>query len=62
MLPAFLLPGLTVVVFPLLGLMADQLCRVKEARIEGVLLKGGMSRVEKKHSGIRCIREKPGSF
>ncbi len=57
MLPAFLLPGLTVVVFPLLGLMADQLRRVKEAGMEGVLLKGGMSGQEKKllweqvHSG-----------
>ncbi len=43
MLPACLLQGLTVVVFPLLGLMADQLRRIKEAGIEGAILKGGMS-------------------
>lgn len=48
MLPAYLLEGLTIVVFPLLGLMADQLRRVEEAGMRGVLLKGGMSFEEKK--------------
>ncbi len=47
MLPACLLEGLTIVAFPLLGLMADQLRRVEEAGMTGVLLKGGMSRKEK---------------
>ena len=47
MLPAALLPGLTIVVFPLLGLMADQLRRVEEAGMKGAMLKGGMSRKEK---------------
>ncbi len=47
MLPALLLPGLTVVVFPLLGLMADQLRRVKEAGMTGAVLKGGMNRKDK---------------
>ena len=66
MLPAFLLPGLTVVVFPLLGLMADQLRRVKEAGMEGVLLKGGMGQNEKEalweqvHSGkVRILLTNP---
>ena len=47
MLPAALLPGLTIVVFPLLGLMADQLRRVEEAGMKGALLKGGMDSREK---------------
>ncbi|OQY34443.1 MAG: hypothetical protein B6241_04915 [Spirochaetaceae bacterium 4572_59] len=47
MLPAVLLPGLTIVIFPLLGLMADQLRRVEEAGMKGALLKGGMDRREK---------------
>lgn len=42
MLPTILLDGLTIVVFPLLGLMADQLRRVEEAGMKGALLKGGM--------------------
>ena len=42
MLPAALLPGLTIVVFPLLGLMADQLRRVEEAGMKGAMLKGGI--------------------
>jgi len=48
MLPACLLEGLTIIVFPLLGLMADQLRRVKEAGLEGGLLRGGMDAEEKK--------------
>ena len=47
MLPALILDGLTIVVFPLLGLMADQLRRVEEAGMKGALLKGGMSPKEK---------------
>ncbi len=48
MLPACLLEGLTIVAFPLLGLMADQLRRVNEAGIPGAVLKGGMPHNEKK--------------
>jgi len=44
MLPALLLEGLTIVVFPLLGLMADQLRRVEEAGMKGALLRGGMEK------------------
>jgi ATP-dependent DNA helicase RecQ len=47
MLPAFILDGLTIVVFPLLGLMADQLRRVEEAGMKGALLKGGMKKVSR---------------
>ena len=50
MLPACLLEGLTIVAFPLLGLMADQLRRVEEAGMTGILLKGGMSRQEKEET------------
>ena len=56
MLPACLLEGLTIVAFPLLGLMADQLRRVEEAGMTGILLKGGMSRQEKE-SAWRDIEE-----
>ena len=47
MLPAVLIEGLTVAVFPLLSLMADQERRLKEAGIRSVTLKGGLSRNEK---------------
>lgn len=50
MLPACLLKGLTIVAFPLLGLMSDQLRRVEEAGMRGILLKGGMSRQEKERA------------
>ncbi|MBF9016999.1 MULTISPECIES: RecQ family ATP-dependent DNA helicase [unclassified Oceanispirochaeta] len=47
MLPALILDGLTIVVFPLLGLMADQLRRVEEAGMKGALLKGGMDKASR---------------
>ena len=50
MLPACLLEGLTIVAFPLLGLMADQLRRVEEAGMTGILLKGGMTPREKEEA------------
>ncbi len=54
MLPACLLQGLTIVAFPLLGLMADQLRRVEEAGLKGALLKGGMSRREKEEIWMKA--------
>lgn len=46
-LPAALCPGPTLVMYPLLGLMADQFRRLEAAGITAVVLKGGMSAVEK---------------
>ncbi len=40
-LPALILPGLTVVVYPLLALMGDQLRRLSESRIPTVIFRGG---------------------
>ena len=50
MLPALMLAGVTVVVYPLLSLMQDQLRRGMDLGIEAVVLKGGQSAEER--SGI----------
>ncbi|PKL10963.1 MAG: hypothetical protein CVV52_15720, partial [Spirochaetae bacterium HGW-Spirochaetae-8] len=47
MLPALLLPGLTVVVYPLLSLMNDQGRRVEALGATAVFLRGGQSVVER---------------
>jgi ATP-dependent DNA helicase RecQ len=49
-LPAGLCPGPTLVVYPLLGLMADQNRRLKETGLDVVVLKGGMGKEEQ--SGV----------
>lgn len=46
-LPAALCPGPTLVMYPLLGLMADQQRRLVAAGMPAVVLKGGMSVAEK---------------
>jgi len=48
MLPAVLIEGLTIAVFPLLSLISDQKRRLDEAGIESVTLIGGMSAKEKR--------------
>lgn len=45
--PALLLPGVTLVVYPLLALMADQKRRIEESGIPCVVLKGGQSGEER---------------
>ncbi|MCX7787505.1 MAG: RecQ family ATP-dependent DNA helicase [Spirochaetes bacterium] len=55
-LPAVLLSGLTLVVYPLLSLMADQYRRLQEARISVGLLKGGQS-PEERESLFRSLQE-----
>ncbi|MCK5673210.1 MAG: ATP-dependent DNA helicase RecQ, partial [Spirochaetales bacterium] len=47
MLPAVLLPGLTIVVFPLLSLIADQARRLVEAGITPGILIGGQNKAER---------------
>lgn len=47
-LPAGLCPGLSIIVFPLLGLMADQARRLESCGIKMVMLKGGLSKSEKR--------------
>lgn len=46
MLPAMLLPGITLVVYPLLSLMEDQFRRLREKNQKAALLKGGMDSTE----------------
>jgi ATP-dependent DNA helicase RecQ len=47
-LPAAVLSGLTIVVYPLLSLMGDQLRRAQAAGLGTAILKGGQSRAERK--------------
>ncbi len=47
MLPAVLSGALTVAVFPLLSLMADQYRRLREASVPAVMLRGGQSRAQR---------------
>lgn len=56
-LPAPLLPGPSLLVFPLLGLMADQARRLDQAGQPCVELRGGMSRAERA-AAIQRLRDK----
>ncbi len=47
MVPALLLPGLTVAIYPLLSLMNDQARRIAELGFEAVLVRGGQSQAER---------------
>ncbi|HUX14753.1 MAG TPA: RecQ family ATP-dependent DNA helicase [Spirochaetia bacterium] len=55
-LPAEILPGPTVIVYPLLSLLADQARRLAEAGIPAILLRGGQSHAEREIS-FRKIRD-----
>lgn len=63
--PSLILPGATLVVYPLLALMADQKRRLDGCGIESVVLKGGQSVEERKEifekieSGIKFIIANP---
>ena len=46
-LPAVLLPGLTVVIYPLLSLMADQLRRAQQSGLGAAVLGGGQSKADR---------------
>ncbi|MBN2874872.1 MAG: ATP-dependent DNA helicase RecQ [Spirochaetales bacterium] len=54
-LPARLCPGPTVVVYPLLGLMADQHRRLTAAGVGVVVLRGGMTEIER-NSAFDAVR------
>ena len=54
MLPSIMLEGMTLVIFPLLSLMSDQMRRTEEAGIITVILKGGQKRSEREDIFQRC--------
>ncbi len=47
MLPALLIEGITLIIFPLLSLMADQKRRLDSAGIPSLILRGGLSKEER---------------
>ncbi len=47
MIPALLVEGLTIIVYPIIALMNDQARAMEKARLPFALLKGGMSRAQK---------------
>lgn len=66
MLPALLVEGVTVVVYPLLALIDDQARRMTEGGVASVVLRGGQSRAERTRllarvaSGdVRCVLTNP---
>lgn len=57
MLPAMLLKGKTMILYPLLSLMKDQMDRFERSRIKAVSLKGGMERSERDNTLNSFIKE-----
>ncbi len=55
-LPSLLLGGPTLVVYPLLSLMADQARRLEEARIDHIVLRGGMESADADAARERLAR------
>lgn len=57
-LPSLLLPGATLVLVPLLSLMADQLRKLSEAGVQAAVLRGGMTANEKEElfAGVRAAK------
>ncbi len=64
-IPALLLDGLTLVIYPLLALMADQQRRMQEGNLKSVMFRGGMSKkdydlnFEKIRDGAKIIIANP---
>lgn len=50
MLPALLTQGITLIIFPLLSLMADQKRRLDSAGISSLILRGGLTKEEKEEA------------
>ncbi len=57
MLPASMLSGVTIVVYPLLALMKDQARRAEQARLPHAVLRGGQSREEQSQL-LRRVRDR----
>ena len=64
-IPAVLLPGATLIIYPLVALMNDQARRMAQAGLECVVFKGGQSQAEREEcfrriaSGVRLILANP---
>lgn len=54
MLPTFFLKGITLVIFPLLSLITDQLRRTDEVGIKTAILRGGQGKEERKKIFSKC--------
>lgn len=54
MLPAFMIDGITLVVFPLLSLLSDQLRRTEESGLSAVILRGGQDSYERNEIFRKC--------
>jgi len=52
--PAMILPGLTIVITPLISLMKDQVDNLRDRRIKAVCLHSGLTRAETKLGMDRC--------
>lgn len=50
LVPAVVLPGITMVIYPLLALMTDQYRRMTEGSLQAVMFRGGQSPEERKES------------
>ena len=50
LVPSMLLQGPTLVIYPLVALMADQMRRIKEANIQAVIFKGGQTEEEREEN------------
>ncbi|MDA3851611.1 MAG: RecQ family ATP-dependent DNA helicase [Spirochaetaceae bacterium] len=66
MLPGILLPGITLVIYPLLSLMEDQYRRLSERNIPAAIYRGGQSKKDREeiqrqlsHRGIRFLLTNP---
>jgi ATP-dependent DNA helicase RecQ len=57
-LPAMLLPGPTLVIYPILSLMADQERRLRERGFEPVILRGGQEEAERRNIWEKIISGK----
>ena len=58
MLPALLTQGITLIIFPLLSLMADQKRRLDSAGIPSLILRGGLSKEEREQAFERVQKGK----
>lgn len=55
LLPAYFLQGITLVVFPILSLISDQMRRCAECKLPAAALRGGMSEEERSTFNEECL-------